>query len=159
MIKLPNHLRSALAVMNVGLMNRDGHREAKRVNHNVFLASFDFLVPVNALAGRVSMVGGLHASGGYDSHAGTLVPTYDFVSKGMQRIHDILKHAHQFPLPEVVIDCLPRAEFYWKKSPLTTCLIDVKNSIHDDAKRMFSCSYLRIDDIFDNLPLLISKVG
>ena len=42
-IKLLNHLRSALAVMNVGLMNRYGHWEAKCVNHNVFLASFDFL--------------------------------------------------------------------------------------------------------------------
>lgn len=105
------------------------------------------------------MVGGLHASGVYDSHAGTLVPTCDFAGKGMQRIHDILKHALQFPLPEVVIDCLPRAEFSWKKSPLTTCLIDVKNSIHDGAKRMFSCSYLRIDDFFNNLLLLISKVG
>ena len=72
------------------------------------------------------MVGGLHAFGVYDSHAGILVPAYDFASKGMQ---------------------------------MTTCLIDVKNSIHDGAKRMFSCSYLRIDDFFDNLPLLISKVG
>lgn len=82
-IKLLNHLRGALAVMNIGLMNRDGHWEAKCADHNVFLASFDFLVPVNALAGRVSVVGGLHASGVYDSHAGTLVPACDFASKGM----------------------------------------------------------------------------
>lgn len=32
--------------------------------------AFDFLVPVNALVGRVSIVGGLHASGVYDSHVG-----------------------------------------------------------------------------------------
>lgn len=66
----------------------------------------------------------------------------------MQRIHDILKHALQFPLPELVLDCLTQAEFSWKKSPLTTYLIDVKNSIHDSLKRVFSCSYLRIDDFF-----------
>ena len=53
--------------MKVGLMDRDGHREAKCVNCNVFLAPLDFLVPVKALAGRVGMVGSLHASGVNDS--------------------------------------------------------------------------------------------
>lgn len=61
--------------MNIGLMNRDGHWDAKCVNHNAFLASFDFLVPVNALAGSSSILGGLHASRVYDSHVGlTFLP-------------------------------------------------------------------------------------
>ena len=45
-LQLLNDFRSALAVMQVGLMNGDGHREPQCINHNMFLAPFDlFLLP------------------------------------------------------------------------------------------------------------------
>ena len=120
--------------MKVRLVNCDGHREAKCVNHNVFLAPLNLLVPINALAGRVCMVGCLHASGVNDSHAGALIPTYKLAGKGMQCIHDIFKHALKLPLPEVIIDGLPRTELSREKSPLAACLVDVKDSVHDVTK-------------------------
>lgn len=46
-LQLLNDLRSALAVMQVGLMNGNGHREPKCINHNMFLAPFDLFVAVN----------------------------------------------------------------------------------------------------------------
>ena len=100
----------------------------------MFLAPLDFLVPVNALAGRVSIVGSLHASGVNDSHVGALIPAYEFAGKGMQRIHNIFKHTLQLPFSEVVIDGLPRTELSREKSPLAACLVDVKDSVHDVTK-------------------------
>ena len=35
----------------------------------------------------------------------------------------------------------------------------VTDSVHDVTKRMFSGSFLRVDDFFDNLPLIVSEVG
>ena len=70
------------------------------------------------------------------------------------------RHALQLPLPEIAINGLPRTELSRKKSPLAVCLVDaVEDSVHDVTKRMFSCSFLRIDDFFNNLPPFISEVS
>ena len=60
---------------------------------------------------------------------------------------------------EVVIDGLPRSEVAWQHPPLATGLVDVENGIHDVPEVMFTLSFLRINEIFYNLPLFISEVG
>ena len=63
------------------------------------------------------------------------------------------------PLAEVVIHTLPRSKILGNHAPLTACFEKIQNRIHDVSERMFSFSFLRIDDFFNNLPLFISKVG
>ncbi len=48
--RFPYDPQCPFAVMQTGLMYRDRHRNAKRVNHNVFLATLDLLVPVSPLS-------------------------------------------------------------------------------------------------------------
>ena len=69
------------------------------------------------------------------------------------------KNPFKLPLAEIVIDRLPRTEFPGKKSPLAASLVDIKDSVHGVTKRMFSGSFLRVDNFFDNLPLIVSEVG
>ena len=49
---------------------------------------------------------------------------------------------------------LPWGEMAGKHLPLATGLIDVEDGVHDVPKLMFSLSFLRINDFFDNLPLI-----
>ena len=77
----------------------------------------------------------------------------------MKGIHDVLDDALQLPHAEVVIDGLQGREVARKPSPLTAGLVDVEDGIHDVSERMFSLSFLRINDFFDNLPLFISEVS
>lgn len=148
MFKSLDYLRGTLVIMNVSLMDGYCHWKSKCINHNMFLASFDLFVPVNTLAGRVGIVGSLYASGINDSHVGTLFPAGKSAHERMRRIHDIVKDTLKFPFSKIVIDRLPRTEFSGKKSPLVACLARVKNCIHNVPKRMFSCSFLCVDDFF-----------
>lgn len=68
------HAHCALTVMHVGGMHVDGQRKAERVNHNVLLPPLDFLVAVNAFAGRVRVVRRADGTGVYDAQAGVLSP-------------------------------------------------------------------------------------
>ena len=77
----------------------------------------------------------------------------------MERIHDVLNNALQFPFTKVVIKHLPWSKVAWKHSPLATGLIDIEDGVHDVTKLMFSPSSLRINGFFDNLPLFISEVS
>ena len=77
----------------------------------------------------------------------------------MEGIHDVLDDTLQLPLAEVVIDGLPGREVARKHSPLTTGLVDVEDGVHDVPELMFTLSFLRINDFFDNLPLFISEVS
>lgn len=77
----------------------------------------------------------------------------------MERIHGVLNNALQFPFTKVVINRLPWSKVAWKHSPLATGLIDIEDGVHDVTKLMFTLSFLRINDFFDNLPLFISKVS
>ena len=82
------NLRSTLAVMKVCLVNSCCHWKSKCINHNMFLSSFNLFVPVNALTGRVDIVGCFHASGINDSYAGALLPADESVYKRMRRVHN-----------------------------------------------------------------------
>lgn len=105
------------------------------------------------------MMSRLHAAGINDAHARTFFPSGHLPNKSMDRVHDVLDHALQLPFAEVVIDRLPRSEVAWKHSPLASGLVDVEDGVHDVPKLMFSLSFLRINDFFDNLPLFISEVS
>jgi len=79
--------------------------------------------------------------------------------QSMKGVHYILNNSFKFPLAEVIVNSLSRFEIKWEHSPLASCLVDVKNRIHDFSKRIFACSFLRIDDFFNNFPLIISEVS
>ena len=72
-LQLLNDFRSALAVMQVGLMNGDGHREPQCINHNMFLAPFDLFVAVNPSI-SIHMMRRFYTSRIDDSHAWTFRP-------------------------------------------------------------------------------------
>ena len=130
------------AVMNTRLMNHDTHREAKCINHNVFLAPFDFLVPAYVTAG-VGVVGRIDTSGINDSDAGRSLPSYQLADDDMEVSTNSPKTPSNFPL----------------LSSRRRCFHQIHDSIHNLPKRVFSLLLLRIQDNFSNLPLFIRKVG
>lgn len=134
-------------VMNVCLVYHHIYRMAKCFNHNVFLAPRNLLVAVDSSVG-VNMMGGLDASGIDDTKTGCLLPP-----------HQLLKHAFQLPLVEVVEDGVVGREILWQHSPLATCFQHIHDGIHDEYERVLSLSVLRLKDFFSNLPLFISKVS
>ena len=94
-----------------------------------------------------------------DAHAWTFFPTDHLPDERMKCIHNVLDNALQLPLAEVVIGGLPWSEEARKHSPLAAGLVDVENGVHDVPEVMFTLSFLRINDFFDNLPLFISEVS
>ena len=94
---------STYTVINVSLMNHDTHREVKCTNNNVFLATFDFLVAVNATVGS-NVMGGLDTSGIDDTKAGSIFSPSHPSDDGIKDIMQLFKHALQFPFVEVIED-------------------------------------------------------
>ena len=95
-----------------------------------------------------------HAARVNDSHAWTFLPSGYLTDEGMNGVHYVLDNTLQLPFPEVVIDGLPGRKVAWQHTPLTAGLVDVKDGVHDLSQGMFTLSFLRINDFFDNLPLL-----
>lgn len=149
---------STHTVMNVSLMNYYPHREAKCINDNVFLAPFDLLVAVNA-AVMSNVVGGFDASGINNSHTGCIFTPHLPADDDMQGVDQFLKYALQLPFVEVVEDGVVGRKVPREHTPLAPCFDDVHDSIHNVPERVFSFAMLRIQDIFSNLSLFISKVS
>ena len=77
----------------------------------------------------------------------------------MQGVNQFLKYALQLPFVEVVEDGVVGRKVPREHTPLAPCFDDVHDSIHNVPERVFSFAMLRIQDIFSNLPLFISKVS
>lgn len=153
-LQLLDSLRRTLAVMEVGFMDGDGHRQPKCVNHNMFLASFDLLVPVCPLAGRIGVVRGLDAAGVDYPQTGTLLAACRLAGEHVQGVHNVLDHALELPLAEVIVHGLPRGEVLGEHTPLAPGLDYVKYRVHYPSERMFPLPFLRVYDFFYNLPLM-----
>ena len=157
--QLLDNLRRTLAVVEVGFIDGDGHRQPKCVNHNVFLAPFDLLVPVCPFAGRVGVMRGLDAAGVDDPQTGAVLAARGLAGKGVQGVHNVLDHTLELPLAEVIVHGLPWGEVLGEHTPLAPGPDYVKYRVHYPSERMFPLPLLCVYDFFYNLPLIISEVG
>lgn len=144
--------------MNISLMNYDTNREAKCINHNVFLASFDHLAAINTMF-KVNVVGGFDASCINDSYAEGIFPPHQLSEEDMQGLDLILKYAFQLPFFEVVEDCAEGRKFHREHTALASRFDYTHDSVHNVPEIVLSFGMLRIQDNFSNLPLFISKVS
>lgn len=147
-LQLLDSLRRTLAVVEVGLMDGDGHRHHKCVNHNMFLASFDLLVPVCPLAGRVGVMRGLDAAGVDYPQAGALLAAGGLAGERVQGVYHVLDHTIELPLAEVIVHGRPRGEVLWEHTPLAPGLDYVKYRVHYPSERMFPLPFLCVYDFF-----------
>ena len=60
---------------------------------------------------------------------------------------------------EVIIHRFPWGIILWKHSPLYSAFGNVKKSIHNITKAVFSLTLVRINQIFDNLPLAFAQIA
>ena len=98
-------------------MNDQCQWKAQHIGHNVFLATLYLLVSLNA-AVAVNVMGGFDTSGVYDSQTGAVVTARgnsNFFDKNGQYF---FKSAVILPLPEIIVDKIPRSEIAWEHSPL-----------------------------------------
>ena len=80
----------------------------------------------------------------------------DFFYKNIMRLFN---QALSFPFTEVIINRFPRGIIYRKHSPLYSAFSNVKKSIHNISKRIFSLALVRINYIFYNLPLAFCQIA
>src|SRR5262249_48903660 len=121
-----------VAVLDVGRMDRSGHDQAQRVDHDVPLAAVDLLVRV--LAMRSALLGGLDALAVDDPHAGALLaagPVTDAVAKG---VVDPRPGAVVAPLVKVVVAGAPGGEVMGHHPPGATAAEDVEDTVEDIAE-------------------------
>lgn len=127
-------------------MDDNARREAKRVNHNVFLAPLDLLVAVDATVG-CDVMGGPYASGAYDSHAWRVLPSRLPPDDDMEGVRKLLEHTLPLPLSEVVEHGVVGREVLGEHPPLAACLHNVHDRVQDLPELVFSLSLLRTHDI------------
>ncbi len=145
-------------VMNIRFVNDDTYRKAKCINHNVFLAPFDLLVPIDATVGG-NMVRRLDTSGVYDPYTWRVIAPHRLADDDKEGVYEFFQHPFQLPLVEVVEDRVVGRKVLGKHSPLTACFHHIHDCIHDLPKWVFSLPMLRIQDNYSNLLLFISEVS
>lgn len=117
----------------------------------LFLSPFDFLFFI-----CINVMGCLDASGIYNSESGTFLLTDRFPCHAVENIEKLFQHTFEFPLAEIVVNCLPRGKVGRQHSPLTAALADIEYGVQNFSETLFSSSFLWFHYIFDNLPLFFS---
>ena len=148
----------SLAVVDVRLVDVNGHRESLRVNHDLVFPPFYLLVAVNA-ALIVNMLGGLDAPRVNDAEARAFLPAERDANLLSQRVHDVLEDTLALPLRKVVEHKVVGREVLGNHPPLAARLVDVEYAVHDVPERIFSLSWCRFQNFLQYLPLIIGKVS
>ena len=124
----------------------------------MLFSSFYFLVSIKPYY-RIHMMKSLETSLVNNANTWRFLPVGESPDFCTNDIKQFFYYSFILPFAEVVIHALPGCKALGKHTPLATRFNSIEYSIHNTSKRIFSLSSLRVNDIFYNLLLLISKVG
>jgi len=152
-----HYCSSANTIMDIGSMYHDYHYQSQGINNHVTFSSFN-LLPAVISHFTFTKIASLHALTVNYSNSGRRVFASADSDLFNKKIMEFFYQTISFPFTEIVIDRLPRCKFLGKHSPLYSAFNKVYQRIHDLMKRIFSLSLVRINNIFNNLPLAFGQI-
>jgi len=153
----------AISVLNGGYVYDYCKQESHRVDHDVTLATIDFLSCVITV--RATCLGGLHALTVNDGRAGASVPTGTNSQSDAQEVRHLLPPSSEPKLPKVVVYGLPLGKIMGQHAPLATRSHNVEDCVENllQTNRAWPAQTIRehmlVQQCRERFPLVVGQVG